>query len=96
MEFKQLQSFTAVVKYNSFTIAAEKLFISQPTISAHIRQLEDELNIRLISRTTKNIEITPKTIPIGTVMIRRKLVKHPPVCFVLPSLLLPSCISFSI
>ena len=60
MEFKQLQSFTAVVKYNSFTIAAEKLFISQPTISAHIRQLEDELNIRLISRTTKNIEITPK------------------------------------
>ena len=60
MEFKQLQSFAAVVKYNSFTIAAEKLFISQPTISAHIRQLEDELNIRLISRTTKNIEITPK------------------------------------
>lgn len=60
MEFKQLQSFVAVVKYQSFTKAAEKLFVSQPTISAHISQLEEELNKRLIIRTTKSIEITPK------------------------------------
>ena len=42
MEFKQLQSFVAVVDYGSFTRASEKLFISQPTISTHIRQLEEE------------------------------------------------------
>lgn len=60
MEFKQLQSFVEVVKYQSFTKAAEKLFVSQPTISAHINQLEEELNKRLILRTTKSIELTPK------------------------------------
>lgn len=60
MEFKQLHSFVAVVKYNSFSKAAEKLYISQPTISTHIRQIEEELNVRLIIRTTKSIEVTPK------------------------------------
>lgn len=60
MDFKQLQSFATVVKCKSFTKAAEKLFISQPTISTHIRMLEEELNSRLIIRTTKNIEVTPR------------------------------------
>lgn len=59
MEFRQLESFCAVVRYQSFTKAAEKLYISQPTISTHIRMLEQEFNSRLIIRTTKNIEITP-------------------------------------
>lgn len=60
MDFKQLQSFVEVVKYQSFTKAAEKLYVSQPTISAHVNQLEEELNKRLILRTTKSIELTPK------------------------------------
>lgn len=60
MEFKQLQSFVSVIEYQSFTKAAEKLFVSQPTISAHICQLEQELNKRLLLRTTKSIELTPK------------------------------------
>lgn len=60
MDFKQLQSFAAVVKHQSFTRAAEKLFLSQPTISAHVSSLEEELGKRLILRTTKNIELTPK------------------------------------
>ena len=59
MEFRQLESFCAVVRYQRFTKAAEKLYISQPTISTHIRMLEQEFNSRLIIRTTKNIEITP-------------------------------------
>lgn len=58
MEFKQLESFAAVVRFNSFTKAAESLYISQPTISTHIRALEEELGTRLIMRTTKNIEVT--------------------------------------
>lgn len=60
MDFKQLESFVSVVKHQSFTKAAEKLYISQPTISTHIRLLEDELQSRLIIRTTKSIEITPR------------------------------------
>lgn len=60
MDFKQLQSYVAVVESQSFTKAAERLFVSQPTISAHIRALEGELKTPLIVRTTKSIEITPK------------------------------------
>lgn len=60
MEFKQLQSFVTVVQQKSFTKAAAQLYISQPTISTHIYQLEEELHTKLILRTTKNISITPK------------------------------------
>ena len=60
MEFTQLQSFVAVVDYGSFTKASEKLFISQPTISTHIRMLEDEFQSCLLVRTTKSIELTPR------------------------------------
>ncbi len=60
MDFKQLQSFAAVVRCRSFSRAAEQLYISQPTISTHIRQLEEECQSRLILRSTKSIEITPR------------------------------------
>lgn len=60
MEFKQLESFVALVQSRSFTKAAERLYISQPTISTHIRMLEEELRASLIVRTTKSLDITPK------------------------------------
>ncbi len=60
MDFKQLESYAAVVRFQSFTKAAQKLYISQPTVSTHIRSLEEELNVPLIRRTTKSIEITPE------------------------------------
>lgn len=60
MDFRQLKSFTTVVEYRSFSKAAEKLNSAQPTISTHIRTLEEELKTRLILRTTKSIEITPQ------------------------------------
>ena len=60
MELKQLQSFVAVVDFQSFTKAAEALYISQPTISAHIRMLEEEFSLRLILRTTQSIQVTPR------------------------------------
>ena len=60
MDFKQLQSFVTVVRCGSFTQAAQQLFISQPTVSAHVRMLEEELGRQLIVRTTKAIEITEK------------------------------------
>ena len=62
MDFKQLQSFVAVAKYKSFSVAAEKLFISQPTISTHIKLLEEELSSRLIVRSPKHLELTPRGI----------------------------------
>ena len=60
MELKQLECFAAVVKYGSFTAAAQHLYLSQPTVSAHVRTLEEELGRRLLIRTTKSIEVTPK------------------------------------
>ena len=60
MEFKQLEAFVAVVDYGSFSEAARKLYLTQPTISTHIRTLEEELHTRLIIRTTKKLTITPK------------------------------------
>ena len=61
MEFKQLEAFVAVVDYGSFSEAARRLYLTQPTISAHIRSLEDELHMKLIIRTTKKTTITRRS-----------------------------------
>ena len=58
MEFKQLQSFAAVAECRSFTRAAERLFVSQPTVSMHIRDLEQELRTKLVARSTHTVELT--------------------------------------
>lgn len=60
MELKQLQSFAAVVKHESFTRAAQALYLSQPTVSTHVRQLEAELGVTLVTRTTKAVDVTEK------------------------------------
>ncbi len=58
MDFKQLRSFVAVIRYGSFTTAAAKLRVSQPTVSTHIRQLEEELGTPLVLRNAKRVELT--------------------------------------
>lgn len=58
MEFKQLEAYVAVIDYNSFTEAARRLYLTQPTISAHVRSLEKELHTRLIIRTTRHFTVT--------------------------------------
>ncbi len=58
MDFKQLETFVAVVKFKSFSKAAENLFITQPTVSNHILNLEKQLNTILINRTNKSITLT--------------------------------------
>ena len=60
MELKHLLSYAAVVRLGSFSRAAEELYIAQPTISLHVRQLEEELHTKLLVRTTKSLEVTPK------------------------------------
>lgn len=60
MEFKQLQSYVEIIKHKNLTTAAEALGISQPTISIHLKNLEEELNSKLVVRTAKNFEITKR------------------------------------
>ena len=60
MEFKQFRAFVAVVENKSFSEAARQLNLTQPTISAHINSLEQELNSRLLIRTTKKLNITQR------------------------------------
>ena len=58
MEFNQLESFLSVVRYNSFSKAAKELYLTQPTISNNIKNLEKELETTLLDRTSKTITLT--------------------------------------
>lgn len=49
MEFRQIEAFINVVKYQSFSKAAKIMFLSQPTVSAHVVSLEQELSCRLFN-----------------------------------------------
>lgn len=53
MDFRQLEAFVNVVKYKSFSKAADASFLTQPTISTHVSALEKELNTKLIKRNAK-------------------------------------------
>ena len=55
MHFKQLEAFVNVIKFKSFSKAAEEIYLSQPTISAHISALENEFGTKLIIRSTKEV-----------------------------------------
>ena len=50
--------FYYVAKYNSFKLASEKLYISQPAVSKQIKNLEDTLDIKLFYRYSNGIELT--------------------------------------
>ena len=60
MELKHLLSYATVVRLGSFSRGAKELYIAQPTISLHVRQLEEELQTKLLIRTTKSLELTEK------------------------------------
>lgn len=58
MTFEQIKSFLAIVKYNHFTLASQELYISQSSISKHIKSLEKELGVELFNRQHRNIRLT--------------------------------------
>ena len=58
MNLKQLEAFVQVSESGSFSKAAKELFLTQPTISAHISSLEMELNVRLFIRNTKEVSLS--------------------------------------
>ena len=58
MEIQQLRYFVEVVRHESFTRAAAQLFVTQPMLTRYIKQLEEELNVKLIERTSKSFHLT--------------------------------------
>ena len=58
MEMKQLEAFCMAAEKKSFSEAAKALYLTQPTISSHIRALEKELGCRLFMRTHKQVVLT--------------------------------------
>ncbi len=60
MDLKQLEAFAQVVRLGSFSRAAERLYLTQPTVSAHIKALEEELGARLIDRAAREARPTEK------------------------------------
>lgn len=57
-EARLLQYFVAVAEELSFTRAAERIGIAQPALSAAIRQLEAQLSVQLLTRTTRAVALT--------------------------------------
>ena len=58
MTITQLQYVLAVAEYKNFTLAAEKCFVTQPTLSMQIQKVEEELDIQIFDRTKKPIQLT--------------------------------------
>lgn len=58
MELYQLRTFVVVAEEGHLTRASERLHASQPTVSAHVKGLEEELETRLFIRTPKGMRLT--------------------------------------
>src|SRR6478735_11471448 len=59
MNLRQLECFVAVVDEGSFTRAARRIGIAQPSLSQHIKALEEDLNGRVIDRLPRGVALTP-------------------------------------
>lgn len=70
MTITQLEYVVAVATYKSFVAAAEKSFVTQPTLSMQIQKLEDELGIKIFDRNKHPIAITD----IGTAVVEQSRV----------------------
>ncbi|NML30995.1 transcriptional regulator CynR [Paraburkholderia antibiotica] len=58
MLLRHIRYFLAVAEYRNFTRAAEALHVSQPTLSQQIRQFEDTLQVQLLDRSGRTIQLT--------------------------------------
>jgi LysR family hydrogen peroxide-inducible transcriptional activator len=58
MTITQLQYVLAVAEYQNFTLAAEKCFVTQPTLSMQIQKIEEELEIQIFDRSKKPTQLT--------------------------------------
>jgi DNA-binding transcriptional LysR family regulator len=58
MDLRQLEIFSRVAELGSFSRAAESLYLTQPTVSEHVRALEEELGVRLLDRLGRGATAT--------------------------------------
>ena len=65
MTMEQMRTFLAVADCLNFTKAAERLYLSQPTVSRQIQSLEEECKTPLLVRTRKEVRLTPA----GAIMV---------------------------
>ncbi|WP_243311961.1 LysR family transcriptional regulator [Fundidesulfovibrio agrisoli] len=58
MELYHLRTFVAVAEEGNLSRAAERLHLSQPAVSAHVKALEEELGVHLFSRSARGMDVT--------------------------------------
>jgi len=58
MDFRQIEAFVAVYRYRNFSRAGKTLYLTQPTISSHINDLENELGLKLFDRSSRDVTPT--------------------------------------
>ena len=80
MNFRDLEYLIALEELKHFRKAAEKCFVSQPTLSGQIRKLEDELNVQLVERSSRKVIFTQAGLDIvskaKTILLEAKLLKE--------------------
>jgi len=59
MNLRDLEYLAAIGELKHFRKAAEKCFVSQPTLSGQLKKLEDHIGAQLVERTTRNVFLTP-------------------------------------
>ena len=60
MDIRRIESFLSVAELGGFRSAAEALNRSQSAVSTHVRELEEELGVPLLNRTTRRMNLTPE------------------------------------
>lgn len=58
MQIRWLQTFVTAAKYENYRLTSERLYISQPTVTVHIGQLEETLGCQLFQKSGRNIALT--------------------------------------
>ncbi len=58
MELRNIETFLSIVEYGTFSKAAERLGYSQSAVTVQIRQLENELGVRLFDRASRGVRLT--------------------------------------